>query len=154
MAKAQAITKLALNSDFNFFYTFRPIYYFNRVFGLMPYTFTYTDTGTILGCKVRPFDMLWFIASIVLNITFLFITTKDSQYLSQDLKTASTILTSGDYFLEVFSIIFNIVLITMDMFLRSNLTKIFKKINRFDEEVSELWYSIIHLINVFKKYVA
>lgn len=134
MIRSQATTTVTNSSNSNFIYSFRPIYYFNRVYGLMPFTIIYNADGTANRCEIRTFDMFWFIAAVVLNVIFSIMPRKDTHYL-QDPKTTSNILTGGDYFLESFAMIFNVILIAMDMFFRLNLVKILKKINTFDEEV-------------------
>lgn len=134
MAKSQTTKKDAHCGNCDFVYSFRPIYYFNRVYGLMPFTIVYDANGTFNGCVIRPLDMLWFIATVMLNVAYVFTITGDTQHL-QDPKTLSNILTGSDYFLEISSMVCSIILIAMDMLFRANLVKILKEINAFDEKV-------------------
>lgn len=121
-------------TDFNFAYGFRPIYYFSRVFGLMPYTLIYNPNGTIEGHKIKAIDMLWFIISIAINLIMTLMILESTQYL-HEIKSTSFILEGGDHLLLLLGAIFNFIIIGMDMGIRFKLMDIFKNINTFDEEV-------------------
>ena len=128
---------MANTKKIDFVYSFRPIYYFSRIYGLMPFTITYNSYTKTHGSKLKCHDILWFIVSITIHLIHILTTTKYTLYL-QDSKNISNILVSGDYFLEVFSMYYNIILVGLDMCMRSKLMMyIFEKINVFDEEVSE-----------------
>lgn len=128
--------KTAYIRKFNFAYTFRPVYYFCRVFGLMPFKITYYSNGTIHGYEIATFDIIWFIMSVVFNLILVFFMVNNSQHV-ENLKNMSIILVGGDFILQVFSMVFDIILIIMDMCISAKLVLILKKINAFDEEVSE-----------------
>lgn len=121
---------------FNFAYTFRPIYYFSRVFGLMPFKITHYPNGTIHGFEISTLDIVWFIISIGFNLMLVYFVVDNSQHV-ENLKNMSIILVGGDFILQVFSMIFDIILIVIDMCVSTRLVWILKKINAFDEEVSE-----------------
>lgn len=128
--------KMQFTRKFNFPYTFRPIYYICRVFGLMPFKITYHSNGTIHGFKIGTFEILWCIISMSFNLILAFVSVKNSPNI-EALKTMSIILVGGDFILQVFSLIFDAMVIGMDMCNCSKLVRIIKKINTFDEEVSE-----------------
>lgn len=128
--------KMTNSKKIDFAYSFRPIYYVSRAYGLMPFTITYNSRGQIYGPEVRLFDILWFIIAIFANLSYMFMTSKDTLYL-QDPKEKSNILIGGDYFLEVFSIMYIITLIGTNMCIRSKFVGIIRKISTFDEEVSQ-----------------
>ena len=143
--RSQANTKTKLSKKYNFMYSFRPVYYFSRVYGLMPFTITFNSRGKIRGFEVGPFDILWFILTIVINLTLALLISKDTEFL-RDTRSGSIILVGGDYSINIFSMIFNAVLIVTDMCLRHKLVDILKKINTFDEKVSRSSISILSKI--------
>lgn len=134
--RLKSALKMPLLRKFNFVYTFRPIYYFCRVFGLMPFKITYQSNGTIDGFEIGIFDILWCIISISFNLILAFLSLKNSPNID-DLKTVSIILVGGDFILQIFSMIFDGIVIGMDMCFSGKLVRILKKISTFDDEVSE-----------------
>lgn len=64
----------------------------------------------------------------------------------ENLKSMSIILVGGDFILQVFSMIFDIIFIIMDMCISAKLVRILQKINAFDEEVSELFVWIVFAV--------
>lgn len=136
-APVQVSIKKANSIKIDFAYSFRPIYYFSRVYGLMPFTITYNARGAINGLEVKMTDLFWFIATLTLNVAMTLMISKDTLYL-QDLKFLSNMLSGADYFLEIYCMIFNLLLIGMDMWMRTRLVDILQRITTFDEEVSHL----------------
>lgn len=49
----------------NFEYCFRPIYYFSRAYGQIPFTITYYKNGAIDGVKIYKRDYIWVAISFV-----------------------------------------------------------------------------------------
>lgn len=146
-APVQISFRKANTIKIDFAYSFRPIYYFSRVYGLMPFTITYNARGSINGLEIRLFDLLWFMAILVLNVTITLMISKDSLYL-QDLKVLSNILNGGEYFLEIYCMIFNLLLIGMDMWMRTKLIEILRGITTFDDEVRQLY--CCHLLEKYR----
>lgn len=128
-------TKMELSKNFNFMYSFRPIYYFSRAYGFLPFTIIYNSRGTIHGIEVQTFDILWFGISIIMNSILAFMISIDTELL-QDSKGGSIILVGGDYLAHIFSMVFLVLSIGTDMCIRYKLVDILKKINKFDEKVS------------------
>lgn len=128
-------TKKELSKNFNFMYSFRPIYYFSRAYGFLPFTIIYSSRGTIHGIEVQTFDILWFGISIIMNSILAFMISNDTELL-QDSKGGSIILVGGDYLAHIFSMVFLVLSIGTDMCIRYKLVDILKKINNFDEKVS------------------
>lgn len=122
------------SKDFNFAYGFRPIYYFSRVFGLMPFTLTYNSNGKIDGQKIKVIDILWFVISITMNLVMIFMISGSTQYLHH-VKSTSLILEGGDHLLLLLSAIFDVILMGFDMCIRFKLMEILKNIDNFDDEV-------------------
>lgn len=136
--RTEANTTKKISKNFNFMHSFRPIYYYSRVCGLMPFTITYNSRGLIHGLKVETMDILWFGISILLNLTLAFLISKDTENL-QEIKNGSIILMGGGYLLQISSMIFDAVFIVIDMSVRYKLVNILRKINIFDEKVSQFF---------------
>lgn len=133
--RTETITTKRLPKKLNFMYSFRPVYYYSRVCGFMPFTITYKSCGAIHGLKVERLDILWFGVSILINVTLAFMISKDTEYLHET-KNGSIILMGGDYLLQVSSMIFDAVFICTDLCIRYKMVDILRKINTFDEQVS------------------
>lgn len=134
--RSETNTTKKRSEKLNFMYSFRPIYNYSRVCGFMPFTITYKSCGSIHGLKVETFDMLWFGVSILINVTLAFMISIDTEYLHET-KNGSIILMGGDYLLQISSMIFDAVFICTDLCIRYKLVDILRKINIFDEKVSE-----------------
>lgn len=152
-----------LNSGkINFFYSFRPIYYFSRIFGFMPFTIVCDSNGTIQGPAIRSFDIFWFIVSILLYLLSAFLSFKNAQFPKNSDSTESVILIRADHFLLLSGLMFGALIILMDMCNRFKLVGILKNIKTFDEEASqsiEILFSSLSLslaillkFNLFQSY--
>lgn len=124
----------------NFFHSFRPIYYFSRSFGFMPFSIVCNSNGTIQGPTIRSFDMFWFTFSIFLYLSSAFLSFKNAQFLLNSNSTESVILIGADYFILLSGLIFGAIIIVMDMCNRFKLVGILKNIKIFDEEASQSKY--------------
>lgn len=119
----------------NFAYCFRPVYYVSRIFGYMPFTIIYDSNGAIQRPKIRAFDFIWFILSVLIQ-TLPPIFYVQNEALSIYYGT-SFILSRIDIILVTFWMIYIIVSLVMDMWNRFILIDILKRINNIDEEVRE-----------------
>lgn len=144
--RSETITTKKLSEKLNFMYSFQPIYYYSRVCGFMPFTITYKSCGAIQGLKVDSLDILWFGVSILINVTLALLISKDTAYLHET-KNGSIILMGGDYLLQVSSMIFDAVFICTDFCIRYKMVGILRKINIFDEQVSEFLKKTFGLVN-------
>lgn len=126
-----------LNSEkYNFFYSFRPIYYFSRTFGLLPFTIEYDSNGIIQAAVIRSLDILWLIITILSYFLSSMLSLKlYNEYPKISNNTESLILIGGDNFILIFGLLFGIVIIIMDLCNRSKLLDILKNIHTFDETV-------------------
>lgn len=113
-------------------YTFRPVYYFSRIFGFLSFSIAYNSDGSIQGPKVRAFDITWFILAISLYVLSAFMHFRSIDYL----KNQSFIMIDGDFLLLKLSLVSCILVIVMDMCNRVKLVDIVKNFNSFDEKVS------------------
>lgn len=133
MAQPNITVDIHCSKKLDFVHCFRPVYYFSRIFGYMPFTFIYDSNGTIQELKVRVLDILWLILSIFIHIFIAIIYFRNEGFAI--FNGTSDIIIKSDIYLMVLWLIFIILSITMDMCNRSNLMEILKKFNNFDENV-------------------
>lgn len=119
---------------FDFVYCFRPVYYFSRMFGYMPFTIIFDSNGSIKGSKIRVLDISWFILSVFLYILSTFMHFRNIEYP----KNTSFVLIGGDFLLLKLSLLFSILNVVMDMCNRFKLVDILKNFNSFDEKVGHV----------------
>lgn len=120
------------SKNLNFADSFRPIYYFSRVFGLMPYSIIYDSNGDVQEPKVRTLDVLWFVISMCIYILMAVILYQEMNI--SNLNTSVYILLLGEFVLLMLTLIFGAQVIGMDMCNRFRIIDILKKINTFDKE--------------------
>lgn len=132
----QLVDKQYFRDSSNFLYTFRPIYYVSRVFGLMPYTIVYDTNGDAVKPKKTACDCLWFVISILVYTALAYLIYQEKTVPSYDKSTSMLILMLGDRILSILSLIFGAQLIIMDMCNRYKLIDILKNVTIFDKEVS------------------
>lgn len=112
---------------FNFMDSFRPVYYFSRIFGLMPFSIICDDTnGEVQQSKITKFDGLWFVISLCFPSLM-------GYFVQASIKPQLIFLL--DYVFEISAFIYWILSIVVNMFYRSRFINILKKITTFDEEV-------------------
>lgn len=122
------------NENFNFSHNFSPVYYYSRLFGLMPFTIDGETGRGIQKPKVNISDGLWFLVSIAIYISMALIAYINMQ-LPPDANTAAFILVLGDYVLLIVGLIYSALIIIFDMYNRIRLTDILNKFITFDKEV-------------------
>lgn len=132
---AESNSTVVNSRKFNFFYSFRPIYYFARTFGFMPFTLVFNSNGSIQGPNVRIFDILWFIIAIAIYILSAIVVLQNTELAEIGSNIESAILKNTDFVLLVFMLFFGALIIVMDMYNRFKIFTIIKSINTFDEEV-------------------
>lgn len=115
-------------------YSYQPIYYFSRFFGLLPFSLAHDSNGELQAPKIRIFDGFWFIISILvyLAITNVSLLRTDIQKYPQSLP----ILILGNEFLLVFGLIYGVIMIIENMCSRFKFVRILKTFINFDREVS------------------
>lgn len=118
----------------SFAYSFRSIYYYSRVFGLLPYSIIYDTEGEPQVPRVGVLNCLWFIVSIFLYSSMAYVSYIDMS-ISHD-QNVPHVLVLGSYFLQILSLIFGAVIIIMDMCNRHRFVDILRKIGIFDKEAS------------------
>ena len=130
--RSSKLEKEKVKNALNFAYSFRPIYYISRVFGLIPYIF-HDKTGAIHRPRIRLSDFFWLIISLSIHIGFTIYCIRDAKLPKKNHKHC--VLQLFVYVIESLSLIFGAIMIIMDMCNRIKLVNIFQKINDFDETV-------------------
>lgn len=119
----------------NFVYSFRPVYYFSRMLGLMPFSIICNSKNEAQKPKVRAFDSLWFVVSICLYCLMAFVSYETRKHSRNSANISSNVLILGDSFHLITGLLFGALLIAMDMCNRNKLVAILRKFTVFDREV-------------------
>lgn len=149
-AENEMIEKDIESKNLNFAYSIRPIYYFLRFFGVMPFSIV-SASDESLKPKIRRFDSLWFAVSISLIVMLIVFTCKENR-LTYFENSSLTILALGDNILVVCGMLLGILFIVMDMCNRFKIVKIFNMFTNFDREVSRKTFSKHFIISLFEFY--
>lgn len=124
----------------SFHYSFRPLYFFSRFVGLMPFSVTQSLNGNGLSARVTVYDLIWFILSIVISISLGVIDTTNIR-LPQNSNESLTI-NVGDHLLLIFGLSVGTLSVALDMFNRKRLVNIVESFETFDREVSSIYNTI------------
>lgn len=125
------------STKFNFAYSLLPLYYFSRVFGLLPFTILYDTNGDVRGARVTLFDIFWFIISVCI---FLSLAVFSYSIINlPDGPNESPTLILGDYILLIVGLFYGAAIIVYDMCNRLRLIDIIKKFTIFDKEVNAIF---------------
>lgn len=122
----------------NFVDIFRPVYYFLRFCGQMPFSIVPSlHSGALLQPRVNKRDAIWFFISMCLYTamawrTFYKLTAK------LDENKIVCVLFTGNSLLHVMTMVFGVVKLVMDMCNRYKLVRILNKFSQFDQEVRQL----------------
>lgn len=130
----QMIVKRGRWKKLNFAYSFLPVYYFSRVLGLMPYSFSWDSEGELQAPQVNLVDGIWFLLSICIYVLAAF-TNFQTIILPKEMKIESA-LYFGHYALLIQGLVICAISIGMDMFNRNKLVAILKAFIEFDKEVN------------------
>lgn len=122
-----------LEKKADFEHSVRPIYYFSRVFGLLPFSLIRNERGEIQKPQVRFTDLLFFVISLSWYFFLACVSCQNIRLPNDN----SLIPIAGDFLLLIIGLIFNEFIIPMDMFNRFKLVEVVKMFNTFDENVSE-----------------
>lgn len=122
----------------NFAHVFRPIYYFARLCGQMPFSIVHGTHGGIREIRIRTIDALWFFISICIYSTLtccvcVYLVRAFSNY---RIDPSLYVLASGVNLLRLINFLCGILILIMDMCNRHKLVNILKKFTTFDREAS------------------
>lgn len=126
----------------NFAVSFRPIYYFLRVFGFMPFKIVYNSNGEIEGQKITAFDIVW----LLISLSFYLFAIDGNKiwsdiYTLRNFSSIVIFIRKASFILEI---LFYIIGILMDFHNRRKLVNILQNVDKIDKEVS---LTLIHFIN-------
>lgn len=135
-------------SAWNFAYEFRPIHYFARVCGQMPFTITYHTKGGIVGVKMEKWDFIWIAITISIQISFICLAVEMLKSTS-DPNAHTYNLYFGNLIVWFFILLFGICMMAIDVCNRFRFSRILNKFIIFDEGVckskwSEKWFQNQH----------
>lgn len=119
----------------NFSILFRPLYFVARIFGLLPFSIIYIETGDIQSSRVNKFDVLWFVLSFSAYSILLWFY-QHKLLLSHVLLDKLGILTVCHDMATILKIILQIISIILDMYNRTQIIDILKQFANFDNEVT------------------
>lgn len=118
----------------NFIFCFRPIYYFARLCGQMPFTITSQATTTIVALKLYKRDFIWFAISLAIQATFIWMAINFYKSFRQAVAITSTIY-FGNLTIWFMSLLFGIAAMALDACNRHKIVRILNQITIFDTEV-------------------
>lgn len=120
-----------------FLYGFRPIYYFSRAFGMLPFSIVSNSSGELEGPRVSKFDGAWCMISMCIYASLVYSIIYGME-IPQNSSISATILLFGDNFLLIANFIFGILMIGVDMSNRYKFVNLMKKLVLFDNQVTHI----------------
>lgn len=142
------LKKNAQFRNINFEYSIRPIYYFARAFGLLPFSVIRNSNGEIQKPHVGVINLLLFVISICWYLILAYSCYLNVTFLLYNPKT-SFILVFGDYLLLIVGLISTTLFIVMDMVNRTRLVDVLKRLTVFDQKVckgAKVYEIYIHIL--------
>lgn len=122
----------------SFAYGFRPIYYFARVAGQMPFTITHQPNSSIVKVNFHKRDFIWLVLSMCIQIylSYLAIQMVRSTVHDQSKSETSTVHL-GTLTIWLLTSLLGITAMILDTSNRFKIGEILNKITTFDKEVSK-----------------
>lgn len=111
----------------------RPIYYFSRMFGLMPFSIVHGSNGEAQKPRISKLDGIWFAVAIGSYLAMAYIAFKNIA--AEDPNSTSYMLILVDYFIYFSEIFLGILIIGFEMCNRFKLINILREFTTFDTEV-------------------
>lgn len=119
----------------NFSHCFRPIYYFARVAGQMPFTITSCRNGATVAAKFNICDFIWLAISLGIHIYFIHWTFKEFE--SYKILSADDVLAIFNLTMWIANFFLGIFFMVLDAYNRLKIVEMLNKITMFDQEVCE-----------------
>lgn len=135
IAKEEAHT-----TEDNFAISFRPVYYFSRTLGLMPFSMIYDSKSEIQEARVSLFDSIWFVLTICLYLSITYILHQEMN-VARDINLPRVLFVGG-YTHVILSFVFASVAVGVDLCNRHKVIQILKMFSLFDKQVVLLIPSI------------
>lgn len=124
----------------DFYCVTRPLYFFSRLVGLMPFTLVRCSNRNILIAKVTVRDLIWFFISIAWYCVLAAFASNNLRLPQSSSEkppgSESLTINVGDHLLLIVGLLIGSLSIIMDMFNRNKLANIAQKYDIFDNEVS------------------
>lgn len=115
----------------SFTQSLRPIYYFSRMFGLMPFSIVHDSNGEAQKPRISKLDGIWFTVAIGSYLAMAYIAYKNIA----PKKSTSYMLILVDNFVYFSEIFLGILIIGFEMCNRFKLINILREFTTFDTEV-------------------
>lgn len=119
-------------SHSNFVYSYRPMYYFSRFFGLLPFSFVCDSSGQLQVPQIRAVDGVWFVFTIVGYIVLAI----NSCQVPEPPKEAVPLIYYSNTLLLSVGLFNGANMIVVNMCVRFKFVTILKIITDFDKEAS------------------
>lgn len=121
----------------DFMNTFKPLYYFLRALGLMPFSIERTANGSIWRPKVKVLDILWLLSVIFIHTstTIIYFKCPNNKLSSKSHNTYKGFI-ARNLHLAV-GLTSCVLFILMDLYNRYDLVDLLKKFSIFDKEVTD-----------------
>lgn len=130
----------------SFIHGLRPIYYFSRVLGLMPFSIIYDSNEKIKGPNISKLDGLWFVIQISLHLSMIYLINFNIRVAKQRNKTSSSTITTSDSLLLLSELFFGMVIMCINMCNRFKIIDVLNKFTIFDSKASNEYRSSICLL--------
>lgn len=132
-------TKMWCLNRRSFVHSFRPIYYWSRVFGLMPFSIIYDPNGDVEKPRVRAIDGLLFAVFIVVRLWFSVNSLRKIHISSSS--DVPWVLSVGGYTLLTLNLTCGALMTVMNMYNRHKIVNILKMFSTIDKQVKNLIFS-------------
>lgn len=117
----------------DFLYSFRPIYYFSRIFGLMPFSIIYDSNGErARRPKITIFDGIWLLISVCTQMLGVYLTIR-FKFVNQ---TSPTFVVILGYTFIIMTVMYGVGAVVMDLCNRFKFLEIINSFTVFDKHVS------------------
>lgn len=128
-----AVKKTGSNKADDFIYSYRPMYYFARFFGLLPFSFVYDSNGELQAPRVTIFDGVWFVLSVVFYLMLAISSFEGFEIIPNDPAPLVNLINA---LLLTVGLCNGATMIVVNMCVRFRFTAILKTITAFDKEAS------------------
>lgn len=119
----------------NWSFAFRPIYYFLRVYGFMPFTIVYDSIGEAQKTKVTLRDILWFLVSLCVYL--LAFKGNSNWEETHTVLNVTPVIKFGGNILFGAETVFSIIGIIMDHYNKLKLIHMLQKFDQFDKKARQ-----------------
>lgn len=145
-----ANTDIALKRKLNFEHAFRSLYCLSRFAGRWSFSIIHDSNGSIRRARIGPFNILWAILIICLNLASLldlYWTLKVEQEMEEE-NHAIRIRFAVSAACQISSSLSTIIQISLDMIISERFADILRKFNTFDNEVRYFFKVLFLNINL------